>query len=243
VETLRGFLFYVGSLTISRGGCPLNLSALRSHVRSLTGIQSTDIISDADLTIFINEAYMDILRDADWPFLRNQTTLTLVSGTGTYALPAGVAENSIASVAVQSNDTNRRILKPRSQYATDDSPGPLSTGNPLEYACWIGNIQLFPVPEETETILIRYFFDPVDLSGSDSPIFDSKFHTVVAYGAAVRVLFREGDDTDRRTFYTQQYRSGLEQMKSDYLSERDRSIMRLGGRRRIFGRRANRYGV
>ena len=221
----------------------MNLSALRAHVRSLTGIQSTDIISDADLAIFINEAYMDILRDADWPFLRNETTLTLVSGTATYALPSGVGESAIASVAVLSDDTNRRVLKPRSQYATDDSPGPLITGRPLEYACWRGNVQFFPTPDAVETILIRYFSDPSELTGTDSPIFDTKFHTVIAYGAAVRVLFREGDDTDRKTFYTQQYRSGLEQMKSDYLSERDRSLFRLGGRRRIFGRRDNTYGV
>ena len=66
---------------------------------------------------------------------------------------------------------------------------------------------------------------------------------MVAYGAAVRVLFREGDDTERRAFYNQQFVRGVEQMKEDYLSERDRSIFRLGGRRRVFGRRDNFYGM
>jgi hypothetical protein len=222
----------------------LNLSALRNHVRSLVAINSTDLLSDADLTIFINESYMDILRDADWPFLRNQTTLVMVPGTASYNLPAGVGETQIASIAALSDDTNRRQLKPRNRYATDDSPGPLVTGYPTEYSVWRGQIQVFPTPDASETLTIRYLEDPVELAtNTDTPIFDSKFHTVVAYGAAVRVLFREGDDTERRQFYFQQFNRGLEQMKGDYLSERDRSLFRLGGRRRVFGRRDNYYGV
>lgn len=222
----------------------MNLSALRSHVRSLVAIASTDILSDADLNIFINEAYMDVLRDADWPFLRNETTLNISSGVASYSIPAGVGETSIASVVALSNDTNRRQLRPRNRYSTDDSPGPLTTGYPLEYSVWRGSILLNPTPEAAETLTIRYFSDPVELvNNTDSPIFDSKFHTVVAYGAAVRVLFREGDDTERRAFYNQQFVRGVEQMKEDYLSERDRSIFRLGGRRRVFGRRDNFYGM
>jgi len=222
----------------------LNLLALRNHVRSLVAIASTDILSDADLNIFINESYMDVLRDADWPFLRNDATITLAPGQNTYALPAGVGETSIASVVVLSNDTNRRQLRPRSRYSTDDSPGPLVNGYPLEYSVWRGNVQLFPIPEAAETLSIRYFNDPVELvNNTDLPIFDTKFHTVIAYGAAVRVLFREGDDTERRAYYNQQFVRGVEQMKEDYLSERDRSLFRLGGRRRVWGRRDNFYGV
>ena len=222
----------------------MNLTALRNHVRSLVAIASTDIVSDADLNIFINEAYMDVLRDADWPFLRNEVTLNLAPGQATYTIPAGVGETSIASIVALSNDTNRRQLRPRNRYSTDDSPGPLSTGNPLEYSVWRGSIMFNPTPEAAETLTIRYFSEPVDLvNNTDVPIFDAKYHTVVAYGAAVRVLFREGDDTERRAYYNQQFVRGVEQMKEDYLSERDRSIFRLGGRRRVFGRRDNFYGM
>lgn len=222
----------------------MNLTQLRSHVRNLTGIQSTAIVSDAELDIFINEAYLEIMRESDWPFLRDETTLVMVPGTASYTLPAGVGENSIASIAVLTNDTNRRQLRPRSRYATDDSPGPYNIGRPKEYSVWRGYIEVYPTPQEAETLTIRYFSEPASLSsGSDSPLFEAKFHTLVAYGASVRLLIREGDDTERRAFYNAQFVNGLEQMKGDYLIERDRSIMRLGGRRRIFGRRDNFYGV
>lgn len=222
----------------------MNLTQLRSHVRSLTGIQSTAIISDADIDLFINEAYQEINREADWPFLRAQTTITTSSNQGTYSLPAGVADNSLASVAVLSNDVNRRQLRPRSRYSTDDSSGPYIIGRPLEYSVWNGVMELYPTPDVSETITLRYFSEPANLSsGTDVPIFDAKFHSLVAYGASVRVLIREGDDTERRGYYNLQFQNGMEQMKGDYLSERDRSILRLGGRRRIFGRRDNFYGV
>lgn len=222
----------------------MNLSQLRSHVRSLTGIQSTAIVSDADIDLFINEAYQEINREADWPFLRAQTTITTVVNQPTYTLPAGVADNSIASVAILSNDVNRRQLKPRSRYSTDDSPGPYLIGRAKEYSVWNGVIEFYPTPDSVETINLRYFSEPANLvNNTDSPIFDAKFHSLVAYGASVRVLIREGDDTERRGYYNLQFQNGMEQMKGDYLSERDRSILRLGGRRRIFGRRDTYYGV
>lgn len=222
----------------------MNLSALRTHVRTLVAIPSTDILSDSDLTVFLNESYLEIMREADWPFLRNETTLTIVPGTASYSLPAGVGETAIASVAVLSNDANRRQLKPRSRYSVDDTLGPLINDKPQEYNTWRGGIQFWPTPSINETITIRYFSEPVELvTGTDVPAFDNKFHTIIAYGAAVRVLYREGDDTERRAYYNTLFRNGIEQMKEDYLSERDRSIFRLGGRQRIWGRRSTNYGV
>ena len=223
----------------------MNLSDLRTHVRSLTAIQSTDILSNADLDIFINEAYFEICRDADWPFLRAETSLTISTGVDTYALPAGVQETRIASFSsLNTNDSNRRQLRPRSRFSTDDSPGPLINGRPLEYSCWTGYVKLFPVPDAAETLTIRYYTFPAKLTNtSDVPVFDEKFHTLIAYGASVRVLVREGDETERRGYYLTQFKNGMEQMKTDYLSERDQSLLRLGGRRRVFPRRRNTYGV
>lgn len=222
----------------------MNLSQIRDYVRSLTGIPSTDILSNADLNQFINEAYNEILREADWTFLRAITTLNLSNGTATYALPANVYEGQIASVSVLSNDTNRRQLRPRNQYTTDDSPGPLIIGKPMEYSIYNGNIQFFPTPDTNEVITIRYFnvISPMTADGN-TPIFDSGYHNIIAYGAAIKVLYREGDDTERRKFYTEQFYRGLDQMKIQLLSERDRSIFRIGGRRRIYGRRDPFYGV
>ena len=215
-----------------------------ARVRSLTGINSTSILTDADLKAFINEAYQEINREADWPYLRQETTLLTTPGTASYALPAGVAENNIASMVVLSNDGNRRQLKPRSRFTTDDSPGPRLTGKPREYSCWRGNVELYPAPNIGETITIRYYTELSDLvNTTDIPAMDAKFHSLLAYGASVRILVREGDETERRSYYLTQFMTGMDQMKGDLLAERDRSLLRLGGRGRVFARRRRDYGV
>lgn len=222
----------------------MNLSELRAHVRSLTGIQSTDILSDADLTIFINEAYQEINREADWPYLRDEAILTTDPGVAQYQLPNELRENNIASIVALANDGNRRQLRPRSRYATDDSPGPTLNGRPVEYSCWRTILELYPTPTTTENLTVRYFAELPNLElDEDEPAFEAKFHSIVAYGAAVRALIREGDETERRSYYNNQFLSGVEQMRGDLLVERDRSLLRIGGRSRIFGRRSRRFGV
>jgi hypothetical protein len=222
----------------------MNLSALRAHVRSLTGIQSTALLTDADLDIFINEAYLDICRSHDWPFLLNQTVLNLNSGVASYSLPAGVRENSILSVAVLSNDVNRRQLQPRNRVSVDNTRGPLPTGEPTEYVVWRGTIEFWPVPEVSEAVTIRYYEEPAILVlTTDTPVFDSIFHTGIAYAASVKVLIREGDDTERRGYYNAQTLQVTEAMRSDYLVDKDRSLFRLGGRRDIYQRRNRYYGA
>jgi hypothetical protein len=222
----------------------VNLSALRSHVRSLTGIQSTALLADADLDIFINEAYLDICRSHAWPFLLNQATLNLSSGVSSYTLPAGVRENAILSVVVLSNDSNRRQLQPRNRVSVDNTRGPLPTGEPTEYNVWRGDIEFWPTPELNEIVTIRYYEEPAILvTGTDTPVFDSIFHTAVAYAAAVKVLVREGDDTERRGYYNAQALQLVEAMRKDYLVDKDRSLFRLGGRRDIYQRRNRYYGA
>jgi len=222
----------------------VNLSQLRTHVRTLTGIQSTDLLSDADLNVFINEAYQDICRSHDWPFLRNDATLNISPGVASYTLPAGVEENSILSAVILTNDANRRQLQPRAQASVDRSPGTVSQARPNEYSCWRGSIQLHPTPNIAEVVTLRYFSSPTDMANdSDVPVFGTNYHTAIAYGAAVKVLIREGDDTERRAFYSNSLQTFVEAMRSDLLVERDRSVFRLGGRRETKPSRNRYYGV
>jgi hypothetical protein len=222
----------------------MNLSGLRIHTRNLIGIQSIDLLSDADLNTFINEAYLDICRTMDWTFLRNETTFNTVSGQGVYSLPAGIAETRIASVAALNSGIERRALKPRSRISTDDSYVTITNGEPIEYSVWRGTLEVYPIPTVSEIITIRYFDLPQALvTNTDIPVFDEPFHTIISYGAAVRALMREGDDTKRPNFYAELYRAGVEQMREEYLTERDRSVFRLGGRRKVRRSRSRYYGA
>jgi hypothetical protein len=46
-----------------------NLASLRTYVRDLTGVYSTDLVPNTLLTSWINEVYLDVARQQEWPWL------------------------------------------------------------------------------------------------------------------------------------------------------------------------------
>ena len=222
----------------------MNLSQLRTQTRSLTGIQSTDILSNTELDIYINEAYSEICRAHDWPFLINKDTINITSGTDTYALPASITGPNIASVVILSNDNNRRQLNMRSRVSMDRTSGPLPISKPVEYF-WDGAyIGFWPVPNASETVTIRYYSMPSILSDANpTPIIPDEYTNAIAYGAARRILMKEADDTQRGKGYEDYFLQLIEDMRKDILTERDRGIFRLGGRRKTYPSRTRYYGA
>ena len=227
----------------------MNLTDLRTRVRALTGIPSTSILTDAVLDVYINEAYRDVCRAYDWPWL----TATYSLSTAGYNEATGVLlptsspkirENRILSVYKDSPSSERRVLTKRSRWTINEEDGSMFVGSANEFTTKNGYLFLYPLPE-SETLKIDYLQVIDDLVATPtvtSPVFDDEFHGVVAYGAAVRVLIAEGDDTERRQYYRTQFLEILEQMREEYLSNRDKSTMRLGGRISWRNGRNTRFG-
>ena len=69
----------------------MNLTTLRSYVRDLTGVYSTDLLSDALLDRWIQESYTEVNRADDWPWMVNIVTGTLAANVTTITLssPSG----------------------------------------------------------------------------------------------------------------------------------------------------------
>jgi hypothetical protein len=62
----------------------MNLPDIRTYVRNLTGIQTTDLVSDALIDAWINEAYFELGRMQVWPWL----PITTLAGTASPAFDA-----------------------------------------------------------------------------------------------------------------------------------------------------------
>ncbi len=93
----------------------MNLSDLRARVRSLTGIPSTSILTDAMLDAYINEAYRDVATAYDWPWL-----------TGTWGMSTDGYDPSVGIQLPTSNPVIRenRVLQ---VYSDDASKGRILT--------------------------------------------------------------------------------------------------------------------
>ncbi len=96
-----------------------NLGSLRTYVRSLTGVFSTDLLPDTTITAWINEVYFDVARQQEWPWLP-VTELVLSADTPAFSdeyrplLAYRVASKVLISQADQTNRSEQYL----SEYAS-----------------------------------------------------------------------------------------------------------------------------
>ena len=86
----------------------MNLSALRTYVRDLTGVYATDLVSDTLLDRWINEALFELYRTNKWSW----SAITLVNSTDTPTFDAQfhsilAYRTAVKVLATQSDDTKR----------------------------------------------------------------------------------------------------------------------------------------
>jgi len=85
------------------------LSSLRTYVRDLTGVYSTDLVPNSLLTSWINEVYFDVARQQVWPWL----PITALSADGDAPAfsdefrPLLAYRVAAKVLATQADDTNR----------------------------------------------------------------------------------------------------------------------------------------
>lgn len=204
----------------------MNRNALTTHVRDLTGIYSTDVVSDTLIQMWLNEAYNELARERDWDWLE-----TTYSG----AIPAAV--NDVHTINLPNG--TRRVLSAYlisdNGYVTEMVQAPEldsveRNDTQVKYDVNFSGVFTFaPEQEIPSTVKIRYSRTNVDLAtGTDSPVFDGQFHVALAYRAAVKVLAFVSDDTGRSDFYMAEYSGLANGMYELYELDHDARTFQLG---------------
>lgn len=209
----------------------MNLTTLRDRVRALTGIKLTDLRSDEQIDVVLNECYQEVLQISDWPFLRTSTTVTLTSGTDEFTMPTGFQEiHSVTYSSPQDVQTRMR----QTTLNEMDYVEPDEEGDPIYYAKVDENtIRIWPAPAHALTLTVRGKESVSNLSaGSDEPVYAEQFHPLIAYRAAARILGEEGDDSGRSEFYQSEANNFFARMQQFYVKTADTGFIVLGSRRR-----------
>lgn len=205
----------------------MNRNALTTHVRDLTGIYSTDVVSDTLIHVWLNEAYNEMARERDWDWLEltfDGALPAAVSGTHTINLPYGT-RRVLSAYLVGSNGYVEEMV----QLPELDSVETYDIG--VKYDVNFSGVMRIR-PEQADlpkTAKIRYSRTSVELaSGTDEPVFDGQFHVALAYRAAVKVLAFVSDDTPRSEFYLAEYQNLLLGMYELYELNHDYRTFQLG---------------
>lgn len=186
------------------------LSALQTEVENY-GFDAT--VYASRITTWLNEAQRQIARILDLPLKEADQTLTLVSGTNSYALGA-----TVQRVLYVANDTADYILDPipEQEYESLDHT---ERGAPAYYFISAGvNVILYPAPgpgNTTSTIRVHYVGLPTAMAaGGDTSGFPSDYDYVLkAY--ALKEAYMAEDDAAMAQVWERRWRDGVVQMGED----------------------------
>lgn len=180
----------------------MQISEMRSYIRSVVDIDSTDI-SDDTMNRFLGEAYDQIVySEKRWPFYEVESTFSTVVDQKDYTLAAvgtGVTTGLREIAALRTDD---HILQYVGRDA-GDTAYPLdsnSTGDPRWWSFWADTVRLYPTPNAVTTVYVRGYYNPTAFGAgvadstepSDLP---DPFHIVLATYGVARAYEQQEDPT------------------------------------------------
>jgi hypothetical protein len=145
--------------------------------------------TSARITRWLNEAYTTIVRKSRLASFEATTDLAFVAGTPNQNLPA----TTLSILGVVDRTSNGRPLG-RITGALADTQTSVGPGAPQAYYLQGNQLYLFPTPNASYTVRVRYLSQPTALTaGTDQPALPTYYHdALVAY--AISRAYRSEDD-------------------------------------------------
>ena len=187
----------------------MDISTMRSYVRSVVDIDTSDI-SDDVMNRFLGEAYdVIVYSEKRWPFFEATTSFETVGAQKDYtvAVVGAALTNGLREIA--SLRTGNQVLE---YIGRDDGDViyPLdsnTTGNPWYWSFWADSIRLYPTPGSGATVHVRGYKAPAafgaGVSDSTEPSdLPTPFHMVLATYGIARAYEQQEDPTMSAQYFS-----------------------------------------
>jgi hypothetical protein len=205
----------------------MTLSDLRSYVRDLTGIYSTDLLPDSLLTRWLNESYYEFLSAELWPWRVGGSIGTLAKGDTHLLLDTSYGRVTEAVIKYGSGNIEQMIPigdtiitdgdEFGTFYYTSYQTGELILAKPLEEQVQYEVLYILELPE-----------NGLETTGKASLI-PTPNEYLLAYRAAVKVLNSQADDSGRAAVYAQEYERMVEDLRKELVTDNDLGPFQIGG--------------
>lgn len=170
----------------------------------------------------INSAYWDVCGRQEWPFLMKSATLSFNGSTSTSTnLPSdfhAVQAMQVNGFATFDGWTDGTIRHERYDDMLNNYLG--ASTQPVDvprFFYFIGTqLNFYPIPPSTTTVLMSYIATPADLQSSDveaTILIPKQFHRSTLLNGALYRLYAMEDDTDLAAGFQQFYEQGIQQMQ------------------------------
>lgn len=171
---------------------------------------------------WLNQIYREIASKHLWSWLEASTSFNTSASDYDYALSSVASD--LARIRIMRIESSPDFLDaiPPDEFDMRFPKPTQSTGQPLLYTVWAGNVRLWPTPDATYSIKVDYWKTTTDLSADgDEPLIPERFRWVWLKGAEFFAL-RFNDDA-RAQLVLREYERGI----SDMLANETRY---MGGR-------------
>lgn len=203
-----------------------NLGVLMTEVRAWFAVDSVRL-ADTPLKQIINDVIQDLYRRGDFGFLSDtDTSITTTPGDGVYTMPSGVGR--VMGVYVTGDGSWwLKYAEPKAfqeSYVDDDS-----TGAPVHFTIWGGELLLGPTPSGSYQINIMHYAYPDELSSStDANDFLTYAWDVVLFGTLAEVA-KYLMESDRIMEFSTEYQKRfnrflIDQVRGSWAGQRPASI-------------------
>jgi len=195
-------------------------------VRDMTGIYDKDVVSDAVVKVYLNNAYNEVARLRDWDWLENTESMAMpafVSGVHTVNLTNGTRRILEAYVVDPDGSSADPILERPSllDIGVNDSRAfyDVTSG---------GVVTVSPQQDATFLLKFRYTRANVNMGDSDGPLFADQFDMILVFRAAMSVLSQVQADDGRISLYGEEYSSLLDGLVTYYELDHNTTSIQLG---------------
>lgn len=217
----------------------MTLAQLIQYVRDLTGVYSTDLLSDALITRWLGETYSEVNRSAEWPWLVKTKSNTLAVGATSVTLTSKYPR--VREVTIQyPNSVLYQVPSRLSSIQTVDGDDDLFYD--VDTSTDPATIQFSKALDEIVTYNIVYLDNNLSLLGSGAAsALPDEFAPLLAYRAAAKALQYQADDSNRAEIYFAEYVTLLDVMTTQLTLDDDLGPVQIGGEilrvdKRAFGR-------
>ena len=210
---------------------------MRSYVRSVVDIDSSDI-SDDTMNRFLGEGYdVIVYSEKRWPVFEVESTFSTVATQKAYTLAVvgGSVTNGLRDIASLRTDDHVITYVGRD---TGDVVYPLDvsgTGEPWWWSYWAEKVRLYPTPSAVHTVTLRGYAEPAAFGAGSSDATEpsdlpTPFHIVVAtYGIAR--AYEQQEDPVMAAQYFAVFNQELDNLRARYEDTPSPQPIIVGSRR------------
>jgi len=185
----------------------VQLSVMRTKLRTRIGNPSITDVPDANLTTHLNDSYREIANKFKFHLVRSRYDFSTVIGTRLYNLPTGSVAILKAQNLTALNEGRIEKLDDRRRAETTITG---VTGPPTGYIRYQNQIELDPTPDAVYSIRLILKSGITDLSlDADTPVLPVSWHEGIIKLAKYNYYANEQNDLPKATFAKQDFKDWL----------------------------------